>query len=83
MKEKKDVIRLLCRISDLLDTTNEQQAAINFALQTNLIYGQKLQIDIEQNELKYTAITFAEQGLGVLVANSAKSEKPRTDVTVQ
>ncbi len=75
MKKSKKIVRLLCEISDLLHTTNEQQSIINLAVNLGVIYGQKVIVDISAPELSFGGITFGEHGVGKLVANALSGKE--------
>lgn len=73
MKDKEKVVRLLNKISYELWSKDEHQVLINFATELNLIYGQAIQIDITDKDLKFNGITFGERGIGVIVARALSS----------
>ncbi len=70
MKDKEKIVRLLCQISNELNTTNEQNAAINLAVSLGLIYGQAIQIDVTAAELKFNDVVFGNRGIGVIISNT-------------
>ncbi len=73
MKNKKSVVDLLRKTSELLSTANEHNTLIGFAVELGLIYGQQIQISLGYKRLDYNAITFGEYGAGYLIANAEKS----------
>lgn len=75
MKDKEKVIRLLCQISDRLETTDEQSLLINLAVNLGLIYGQAIQVDITADELKFNDVVFGEYGAGIIISNTLHSLK--------
>lgn len=74
MKNKEKIVHLLCQASNLLSTKDEQQAIINLAVNFGFIYGQAIQVDLADKDLKLTGITFAERGLGIVIANALSSK---------
>ena len=75
MKNKKEIVNLLCRISNDLDTQDEHQAVIKFAFELGLIYGQAIQIDVTAAELKFSDVVFGEYGVGIVVSNALYRSK--------
>lgn len=72
MKNKKEIALLLSQISDLIGSKEEHQEVINFAVNLGLIYGQKIQVDVTDKDLKLEGITFGEYGTGIIIANALK-----------
>ena len=70
MKDKEKVVRLLNKISNELWSKDEHQALINFATELGLIYGQVIQVDITDKDLKFNGVTFGERGIGITVARA-------------
>lgn len=82
MKNKEKIVHLLCQASNLLSTKDEQQAIINLAVNFGFIYGQAVQVDITSKDLKFTGVTFAERGLGIVIANALSDEVKKNIVPV-
>ena len=81
MKDKEKIVHLLCQASTLLNTKDEQQSLVNFAVRLGLIYGQTVQIDITRLD-EPKGITFGEHGTGFIIANAlSEIESPSTPVT--
>ena len=75
MKNKKEIVHLLCQISNHLDTKDEQNSVINLAVNLGLIYGQAIQIDVTAAGLKFNDVLFREYGVGVIISNTLYGSK--------
>ena len=74
MKDKKSTVHLLRKTSELLSATNEHIALIKFAADIGLIYGQQVQVDLTgYGKLNFKDVTFAETGMGEVIANAQNS----------
>lgn len=75
MKDRRKVAHLLKQISNQLDSADEHDTLVGFAVATKIIYSQGIFLNIKFNGIYLTAFTFAEKGVGDIILNSQSAHQ--------
>ena len=75
MKDAKKVVNLLKQISNQLDSADEHDALVGFAVANKIIYSQGIFLNIKFSGIYVTAVTFAERGVGDIICRSQSARQ--------